>query len=50
VTIQTERMLKELGATNRRAFQRREDAEEWLGEVCSSAERGRLRQFLDDGE
>lgn len=50
VTIQMERMLKELGATNRRAFQTRDEAEAWLGEVCTGAERGRLREFLDESD
>lgn len=46
--IQAERMLKELGASNRRSFQLRSEAESWLGEVCSQEERARLRRFLDD--
>ena len=48
LSIQSERMLKELGATNRRAFQQRTEAELWLGEVCSSEERTRLARFLDE--
>jgi hypothetical protein len=46
--IQSERMLKDLGASNRRSFHLRSDAESWLGEVCSPEERLRLRRFLDE--
>ncbi len=46
--IQSERMLKDLGASNRRSFQMRSEAESWLGEVCSPEERARLRHFLDE--
>jgi len=46
--MQSERMLKELGVTNRRAFQNRTEAEEWLAEVCPPPEKNRLRRFLDE--
>ncbi len=48
LAIQTDRMLKELGVTNRKAFHHRPDAESWLGEVCTAAERVRLHAFLDE--
>ncbi len=48
--IQMERMLKELGVSNRKSFQVRAEAEKWLGEVCTVEERARLRHFLDETE
>jgi transposase len=48
IGIQSERMLKELGTSNRRSFHERTAAEEWLGEVCSIEERARLARFLDE--
>jgi transposase len=48
IGIQSERMLKELGTSNRRSFHERTAAEEWLGEVCSTEERARLARFLDE--
>src|SRR5262249_46628600 len=48
MAIQVERMLKELGVTNRKAFKVRSEAEEWLAEVCTGGERHRLREFLDE--
>jgi hypothetical protein len=48
VLIQSERMLKELGAESRRAFRNRTDAEKWLGEVLSPEEKLRMRRFLDE--
>lgn len=47
--IQIDRMLKELGVTNRKSFQSRVEAEQWLFEVCTPAERVQLTQFLDHG-
>ena len=46
--IQSERMLKDLGVTNRKSFQNRSDAEKWMNEVCTPDERNRLRRFLDE--
>ena len=46
--LQTERMMKELGETNRRAFYGRAEAETWLAEVCSPDEQRRLKRFLDE--
>jgi len=48
IGIQSERMLKELGTSNRRSFHERTSAEEWLGEVCTAEERARLSRFLDE--
>jgi hypothetical protein len=48
MAIQVERMLKELGVSNRKAFKVRRDAEDWLAEVCTPEERARLRRFLDE--
>ena len=48
MAIQAERMLKDLGASNRRAFRVRSDAEAWLAETCTPEERARLRRFLDE--
>ncbi len=45
--IQIERMLKELGVTNRKSFQSRDEAERWLSEVCTPDERVQLARFLD---
>lgn len=46
--LQMERMVKSAGAAQRRIFKARADAEAWLGEVLSPAERARLRSFLDE--
>jgi hypothetical protein len=48
MAIQAERMLKELGTSNRRSFKTREEAESWLGEICSPEERARLSRFLEE--
>ena len=47
--LQMERMVKTAGTAQRRIFRTRKEAESWLGEVLSGAERGRLRTFLDEG-
>ncbi len=46
--LQMERMVKTAGATHRRIFRTRGEAEAWLGEVLTGAERARLRTFLDE--
>ena len=46
--LQMERMVKTAGAVQRRIFKARGEAEAWLGEVLTGAERGRLRTFLDE--
>jgi hypothetical protein len=46
--IQADRMLKDLGVSNRQSFQNRTLAERWLSEVCTPEERTRLRRFLDE--
>lgn len=46
--IQIDRMLKELGVTNRKSFQSRDEAEQWLCEVCPLEERTQLARFLDE--
>ena len=48
LAIQAERMLKELGTSNRRGFTTRAEAEGWLAELCTPDERRRLRHFLDE--
>ncbi len=48
-TLQMERMVKATGAgAARRVFKTRGEAEAWLGEVLSDAEKARLRLFLDE--
>jgi hypothetical protein len=47
--LQMERMVKSAGTAQRRIFKSRPEAESWLGEVLSGAERARLRTFLDEG-
>jgi hypothetical protein len=46
--IQADRMMKDLGVTNRKSFQNRTEAEKWMCEVCPPDERTRLRRFLDE--
>ena len=46
--LQMERMVKTAGAVQRRIFKTRGEAEAWLGEVLTGAERARLRAFLDE--
>lgn len=46
--LQMERMVKTAGTAQRRIFRSRGEAETWLGEVLSGAERGRLRTYLDE--
>jgi len=48
--LQMERMVKNAGAAERRIFKTRQEAESWLGEVLTGAERARLRAFLDEDE
>ncbi len=45
--IQIERMLKDLGVTNRKSFQSRVEAEQWLSQSCTPEERVQLARFLD---
>ena len=47
-TLQMERMVKSAGTVQRRIFKTRGEAETWLGEVLTGAERARLRAFLDE--
>jgi len=47
-TLQMERMVKISGTAQRRIFKTRSEAENWLGEVLTGAERARLRTFLDE--
>jgi hypothetical protein len=47
-TLQMERMVKSAGTVQRRIFKTRDEAEAWLGEVLTGAERARLRTFLDE--
>jgi hypothetical protein len=47
-TLQMERMIKSAGTAQRRIFKTRDEAEAWLGEVLTGAERARLRTFLDE--
>jgi hypothetical protein len=46
--LQMERMIKTAGALQRRIFRTRGEAEAWLGEVLTGAEKARLRTFLDE--
>jgi hypothetical protein len=45
--MQLERMLKQAGAPSRRLFKAAADAEAWLGELLTPAEKARLRAFLE---
>jgi hypothetical protein len=47
--LQMERMVKTAGTPVRRIFRTRGEAEAWLGEVLTGAERARVRVFLDEG-
>jgi hypothetical protein len=47
-TMQLERMLKQAGSPSRRLFKWARDAEAWLGELLSPAERARLHVFLSE--
>jgi hypothetical protein len=46
--IQSERMLKQIGAESRRSFRDREEAETWMNEILTLPERARLSAFLDE--
>jgi hypothetical protein len=46
--LQMERLVKSAGTAQRRIFKTRQEAESWLGEVLTGAERARLRTFLDE--
>jgi hypothetical protein len=46
--MQLERMLKQAGSPSRRLFKSVSDAEAWLGELLTPAERARLRVFLSE--
>ena len=46
--LQMERMVKTAANDRRRIFKTRGDAESWLAEVLTGAERARLRTFLDE--
>jgi hypothetical protein len=46
--LQMERMVKTAGTVQRRIFKTRGEAEAWLGEALTGAERARLRTFLDE--
>ena len=46
--IQSERMIKQTGASSRRAFRHRNEAEAWMAEVLTPVERARMRLFLDE--
>jgi hypothetical protein len=48
--IQSDRMLKQVGADTRRSFRDRAEAETWMREILTIAERARLASFLDEGE
>jgi hypothetical protein len=47
-SMQIERVLREAGYANRRAFQSTTELSLWLGELLTSAERQRLAIFLRD--
>jgi hypothetical protein len=46
--IQSDRMLKQIGAITRRTFRQREEAEVWMAEILSFEEKRRLNAFLDE--
>jgi hypothetical protein len=46
--IQSDRMLRTLGVESRRSFRHREEAEQWMAEVCTPEERHRMSLFLDE--
>ncbi len=46
--IQGERMIKQTGATSRRTFHDRAEAEAWMAEVLAPVERARMHRFLDE--
>jgi hypothetical protein len=46
--LQMERMVKTAANDRRRIFKTRGEAESWLAEVLTGAERARLRTFLDE--
>jgi hypothetical protein len=48
LAIQSERMLKTLGAESRRSFRHREEAEAWMREILTLEEKLRLTAFLDE--
>ncbi|MDB4971306.1 MAG: hypothetical protein JWN44_6995 [Myxococcales bacterium] len=48
LSIQGERMLKQTGASSRRNFRLRAEAESWMSEVLSSEERTRMIAFLNE--
>jgi hypothetical protein len=45
-SMQTERIIREAGSPNRKAFRSSLDMVVWLGEVLNSSERARLNIFL----
>ena len=48
LSLQSERMLKQLGAANRRSFSDRQEAEDWMAEILTPEEQTRLATFLDE--
>lgn len=48
-SMQIERIIRDAGFANRRAFRVPTDLITWLGEVLTSAERERLAKFLREG-
>jgi hypothetical protein len=46
--IQSERLVKQIGAQQRRNFRVRAEAEAWMGEVLTPVEKTRMRLFLDE--
>ncbi|HEX8954036.1 MAG TPA: hypothetical protein VF945_19410 [Polyangia bacterium] len=50
ITLQGDRLLKQLGTDNRRTFSNRGEAEAWMAERLPADEQARLAAFLDEGE
>lgn len=48
-SMQVERIIREAGHKNRKAFLSPSDLSAWLGEILTVRERGRLDSFLRDG-
>lgn len=48
ITLQSERLMKQLGADNRRSFSDRAEAEQWMAELLAPEEQERLTAFLDE--
>lgn len=44
--LQVERVIRSANSDHRRAFRRADELETWLGEVMTTEERVRLRQFM----